>query len=265
MNRRIWMLSFALLALAGALGWMIRQYWLDARKRETAVLRRRVPEKKLLEPPAVPAPKPVAPGDYLDIAQRMLFSKDRNPTVVIEPPPAKPEPPMPALPHYHGQMAIGDPIALLSVSNNVQKPYHVGDDVGDFKLVAFDRDTITLAWRDKTVQRKLAELTPKEAPPPTPPPAAPPAPNAAAPQAPNASTAAAGPGVTSLGGTATAGSTADQSSGAKVGPTLGPEIAGGVRACVPGDDSPAGTTLSGYKKNIIQSMFGAVCRWEPTK
>jgi hypothetical protein len=39
-------------------------------------------------------------AEYIDVAQKTLFSKDRNPNVVIELPPPKPEPPMPALPFY---------------------------------------------------------------------------------------------------------------------------------------------------------------------
>ena len=40
MNRRILLLSLALLALAGSLGWLLRQRWLEARAHEQAVLNR---------------------------------------------------------------------------------------------------------------------------------------------------------------------------------------------------------------------------------
>jgi hypothetical protein len=46
---------------------------------------------------------------------------------------------------------------------------------------------------------------------------------------------------------------------------LGAEIDTGVRNCLPGDTSPAGTVLNGYQKRIISSMFGPVCRWEQVK
>ena len=118
MNRRIILLNLALLALTGALIWLLRTHWSDARSRETKVLTQRVPAKSVFAPPSPPPVRPIAPSEYFDVAQKMLFSKDGNSTVVIETPPAKPEPPMPALPKYHGQMAIGEPVILLSATNN---------------------------------------------------------------------------------------------------------------------------------------------------
>ncbi len=38
----------------------------------------------------------------------------------------------------------------------------MGDKVGDFKLAAFDRETVTLEWNDKTLVHNVKELTPKE-------------------------------------------------------------------------------------------------------
>lgn len=42
-------------------------------------------------------------------------------------------------------------------------------------------------------------------------------------------------------------------------------IGGGVKACVPGDDSPAGTVVDGYKKVIEATPFGTACRWIAVK
>ena len=92
----------------------------------------------------------------------MLFSKDRNPIVVVEPPKPAPEPVMPALPSYSGQMAIGEPVIFLSVAKDVQHSYHAGDQVGDFKLESFDQDNIVLEWNGKTVERKLEDLRAKQ-------------------------------------------------------------------------------------------------------
>ena len=162
MNRKLVLLDVALLALAVALAWTLRANWFGAQTRQRAVIQRTVAPRKLLAPPS-PAPvKRVAPADYLDVANKMLFSKDRNPTVVIEPPPAKPEPPMPALPNYHGQMAIGEPVAFLSTSAAAQRGYHAGDTIGDFTLRRFDHETIEFEWKGKSVERKLDELRPKE-------------------------------------------------------------------------------------------------------
>ncbi|MEO8049465.1 MAG: hypothetical protein ABI833_03535, partial [Acidobacteriota bacterium] len=163
MNRRIVFLNVALLALVGTLLWTLRAHWIDAKARERAVLQRKVAARPVLAPPALPAVKAVAPADYLDVASKMLFSKDRNPTVVVELPKPPPEPVMPALPSYHGQMAIGEPVILLSASaSGTQRGYHAGDLVGDFKLVSFDDNRVDFEWKGKNVERKLEELRPKE-------------------------------------------------------------------------------------------------------
>jgi hypothetical protein len=241
LNRRIILLNLALLALIGALIWLLRTHWSDARSRETKVLTQRVPAKSVLAPPPPPPVRPVAPSEYLDVAQKMLFSKDRNPTVVIETPPAKPEPPMPALPKYHGQMAIGEPIVFLSSGSQSQRGYHAGEDIGDFRIANFDRDKIAFEWRGKTVERSLAELAQKEE---APPPAQAGAPVGARPVTPLAS---------------------PPPPDKKPDPALGDDMGGGFRTCVPGDGSPAGTVLAGYKKVLAQTMFGQTCHWEPAQ
>jgi hypothetical protein len=38
-------------------------------------------------------------------------------------------------------------------------------------------------------------------------------------------------------------------------------IGEGSKACVPGDNSPAGTVADGYKKVIEATPFGNACRW----
>ena len=127
----------------------------------------------MLPPPPVVQPKPATPAEYLDVAQKMLFSKDRNPNVVIEAPPAKPDPPLPPLPSYYGQMAFGTPVVFLSTLKEGQKSYHAGDKVGPFELVSFDHEKIDFKWNDKTVERKLADLVPKDNTPPPPRPRSP--------------------------------------------------------------------------------------------
>ena len=177
---------------------------------------------------------------------------------------------MPALPRYHGQMAIGDPVAILSTATSTQKGYRVGETVGEFKLLAFDREKIKFEWHEKTVEKKLDELVAKEAPP-APAAAAVAAQqaqqNAARPSTPQAQTS--GPITTVI---ATPGSssnpvvnTSASNSNSTLPPAIGPDIGGGLRGCVGSDDSAPGTTLSGYRKNIIKSMFGDICRWEPVK
>ena len=295
------LLNLALLALVAALGGVLRANWLEARARERAVLRRQVAPKAVLAPPSLPGVQAAVPAAYIDVASKMLFSKDRNPTVVVEPPKPAPEPVMPALPAYNGQMSIGEPVIFLSVAKDVQHSYHAGDRVGDFKLVSFDQDNIALEWNGKPVERKLEDLRVRQVlaqagaaagsaagttggggagpirpsypipsvptrgyPKPLNPPDANTAPSAAA--APAAS-AVPGPApanpTTSLGGpkTGDSASAADTSDDGMFGAAL----PGGFRACVAADTSPAGTMHSGYRKVQSMSIFGASCDWEPAK
>jgi len=291
LNRRLVLLNLALLALAGALVWTLRTNWIQAKARERVVLQRKVAAKAVLAPPPLPAVKAVAPADYIDVAGKMLFSKDRNPTVVVEPPKPPPEPVMPALPNYHGQMAIGEPVILLSMSANaVQRSYHAGDQVGDFKLVSFDENRVDFEWKGKKVERKLEELKPKEttgaagaqaakaaAPASTSAAAAAPvrpvasldhpspaAPAASVSSASASATPAPSKAVTSLGGTSSTANSA--SSGDAAGDsTFGPLLPSGDRACLPSDNSPVGTVHSGFMKVQSVGIFGASCSWTEVK
>lgn len=296
MNRRLVLLNLALLALVGALVWTLRTNWLAAKARERAVLQRKVPAKTVLAPPPFPAVKSVAPADYIDVAGKMLFSKDRNPTVVVEPPKPAPEPVMPALPNYHGQMSIGEPVILLSISAAAaQRGYHAGDQVGDFKLVSFDEARVDFEWKGKNVERKLEELRPKEttaqagaqagaqggapsgrtavtrastpaaAAAPIQPVASLDHPAPAAATAPAAASTAPAPpkSVTSLAG---AGNSANSASADTGGDSVfGPVSPTGERPCLPTDTSPVGTVHSGFMKVQSMGIFGASCSWTEVK
>ena len=280
MNRRIVLLNLALLALAGALVWILRANWLEAQARERAVLLRKVALKTVLAPPTPLAVKPAAPAEYIDVASKMLFSKDRNPLVVVEPPKPPPEPVMPALPDYHGQIAIAGPaVILLSTANGAQRGYEAGEKVGDFVLVSFDQENAVFEWNGKNIERKLEELRPKQtvaqaAPGTVAAPAAPSAPvkPVASLDHPNAAPAvvappaATGKAVTSLSGSSTA-NAGDSNNANDPGDDAfyGPVLSGGVRACVPSDNSPSGTVHSGYRKVQVMSMVGPLCSWEQVK
>jgi hypothetical protein len=269
-NRKLVFLNLTLLALAAALLWTLRNNWFSAQSRQRAVIQQQVQPKKLLAPPPVAPAQPVAPAEYLDVAARMLFSKDRNSTVVIEAPPPKPEPPeppLPALPGYHGQMAIGEPVAFLSTAAAAQRSYRAGETIGEFKLVSFDKENIEFEWHGKSIQRKLDELRPKETAqvqPPSPArPAAAAAPGSTAAAAPGPAPASAG-GLVPLGGSGSSSAAGTKDSGSDD-PMFGPVQADGTRACEPGDKSPSGTVHSGYKKDMTVTLFGTVCHWEQNK
>jgi hypothetical protein len=236
-KRKLLLANLALLALSVAGGVHLRREWTEARDREQAVLRKRI--QPAPPPPLAPMPvtEPVKPAGYNDIAQKMLFSKDRNPTVVIElPPPPKPVP-MPALPLFHGVVDFGDgPIAIMSEGpKGPHRDYQPGDKVGAFKLVAVNNEELVLEWEGQTITKKVDEILDRTTPPPSPGQAAAAKP---APLAPLVATAPAAPGG---------------------------DLSPGVKACQPGDTSPAGTVADGMRKVIKPSPFGSRCYWESEK
>lgn len=247
MNRKVILLNFVLLALAGWLFWMLRIRWTETRRHEQAVLNTWPRPRNTPLPAAIPLPKPIAAADYGEIAQKTLFAKDRNPNVPVEPPPAPPPmpppPPMPDLPAYYGQMNFGDPVVLLRLPKDAQKQYHAGDKVGPFQLISFSREKIVFEWDGKTIERKPEELKEKE-----------PAQEAAArPRPAPAAPADNGGSARSIGGS---------SDTQKVSEKLGKDNGAGIRQCVPGDKSPPGTIVDGYKKVITTNMFGETCMWQ---
>jgi cell division septation protein DedD len=241
MNRRWIALNLVLIALAVSLAWLLRQHWLEAQAHERAIFEQAARKKNVLPPPPLTPPKPVTPAEYIDVASRMLFAADRNPNVIVDPPkPAPPPPPMPPLPSYFGQMGFTPPTVLLSTQTLAQKSYHAGDTIGPFEIVRFDHEKIAFKWNDQTVEKKLEEITPKEAPPELTQPVA------ARPQQSQASQAK------SLG-----------DSGSKPDSQVGAEISGSdFHACVPGDTSPAGTVVGNYKKVMTRGLMGMSCQWE---
>jgi hypothetical protein len=55
------------------------------------------------------------------------------------------------------------------------------------------------------------------------------------------------------------------SSNLKGKPRIGTDMGGGFRSCVAGDDSPNGTLVDGYRKELHPSPFGNTCAWEKIK
>jgi hypothetical protein len=165
----------------------------------------------------------------------MLFSADRNPTVTVE---VAPPPPMPKLPTFYGLINLGaGPFAIMSAKpGDEHKHVRFGEDIGEFKLVSVAGEQIVLEWRGEKVVKKVAELvdrteqeSTREAPAPAPKPAVA---NTVAP------TKKSGPGI---------------------------DVGAGHRACQPGDASPAGTVMDGYRKTERDSPFGKMCQWELVK
>jgi hypothetical protein len=242
LKSRLVALNLFLLLLATGAGWILRNSWMESRAREQALLNQRM---RPLPPPAIapiPKPTPAVPTNYVEVAQKMLFVRDRNPNVILKPPPAPPPPPpMPALPAAYGVMNIGEgPMVILSEKPGAQhKGYKPGDKVGEFNLLALNNSEILLEWHGERIKKTIEELRDH---------------SAAAPSAPEPSRSAAAP----------AGGGATTLTPTKPGPGEA-SMGRGSKACKDGDPAPAGTVMDGLKKVVTESPFGKTCRWEPVQ
>ena len=102
------------------------------------------------------------PTAYVDVAQRVLFAKDRNPDVIPDPPkPPPPPPPVPPFPVAHGVMILGDvpPTIILSANSKAeQQAYRAGDKVGQFEIASIDDRQVVFTWDGKTFVKNISDL-----------------------------------------------------------------------------------------------------------
>lgn len=242
MRGRLLLLNLLLLAGCVAAGWRLSTLHEARLRRHQQFLNERVSPSPA-PPLSLPAPQPqVSAANYLPVAQHLLFSKDRNPDVVIEVSAPKPVPP---LPRYYGLMNFGDdPRVILAPQGKPQKSYVAGENVGEFKLAAIEPDGLVFQWEDRTIRARFDELREKiEAP------SAPSNQRAAQPPPPSLQQAQSVSTVSTVGG---------------AGESKGPGGEGGAptRPCQPGDSSPAGTVTDGYRKVLQKTPFGSSCYWE---
>jgi hypothetical protein len=143
-------------------------------------------------------------------------------------------------------MDFGDPqgpIALITQHDSPgHQEVHAGEMIGAFKLVAFDRQEMTLDWQGKVIRKRLNEGGSERA---------------AKSQAP-----AAGPepllnGV--IAGQAPPQADQPKPQGRELGP--GTEMTDTVKGCQAGDSSAAGTVSDGYRKEVNVSPMGPQCLW----
>lgn len=237
MRRKLLILDVVLVAVLAYAGVQLRNMWRGARAREAAKLNVKMSPVPVPRFPPTATPPAVMATNYVEIPQKFLLDPSRNPDVPVEPPPPPPPPPpMPPLPKYHGQMNLGDGsglFAILSVTNTApHEAIHIGETIGQFKLLDVNKEAIDLQWNGQTVHKSLDELTDHgavqqaEAAPQ----------RAAAPAAPAPAEKPLGPGA------------------------LGRD---NIRACQPYDSNPVGTVAEGYRKVSRASPFGAMCWWEP--
>jgi hypothetical protein len=237
LNRKLLILDVVLAAVAIYTGFQFRGQWLATRAREAAILNRKpnpLPPPQFA--PLATAP-PVLSAGYAEIAQKLLFDRSRNSTVVVEVPPPPPPKPMPPLPVYHGMMNIGDgPAAILSITaTSPQMEIHPGEVIGPFKLVDVTTQEIALEWDGKIIRKTVEEILDRAtrqvvADASVPAPAAAPAPVL--------------PVIKSA-----------------LGP--GDDTGRGYKVCQPNDNTPDNSVVDGYKKLSLQTPFGNACRWDP--
>ena len=236
------MLDLGLVAALALLGVQLRQERIRAHAREQALL---YPGSKLNATGALaPLPKvqPLTATSYSDIAAKNLFSKDRNPNVILDPVIPPPEKPVPPFPVARGVMLWGGvppTIVLADKAGGQQRGYHPDEKIGEWKIVSIDNSYVVFEWNGKQFKKRIDELLDRtplmmaEAPPQAAGPAAP-----AKPAQSLSANGTAGPGI---------------------------DTGAGLKGCVPGDKTPSGPIVDGYKKVVSQTPFGAGCQWEQVK
>jgi hypothetical protein len=228
-------LNVLLAGITAAGAYRLRQDWLHDHQHSSTVLEAHV---KPVPPPAlkpVPAPPPFAAPTYADVAQKDLFSKDRNPNIVLPPVVVKAKPKWPNFPILYGVMGLpGGMIAMLAEAPNARsRGVQVGEKIGELKMVGLNSQKITFEFEGETQEKNILDLVDRggheEA-------------NAAATSLNPANVAANRIGPPPI-------------------PKPGTDIGTQMKACQPGDVSPAGTVVDGYKKVLEQTPFGPACRW----
>jgi hypothetical protein len=235
-NRRLWFLNIVLIGLIALIVVRFQQSQQELQARAARNLNQVVKPAPMAPLPPIAAPAPAVAANYADVAIKMLFSRDRNPTVILDPVAAPPPKPMPPLPVAYGALFFGEPGIILALPNakGSQRLYRKGEVIGEFKLVNFDNTSIAFEWDGKTVERRLDQVMAKASEVPAEPAAAPAA------------------------STSTVASTANAS-----GP--GPTRIDGTRGCISGDKSPSGTIVDGFRKHEVQGPIARFCQWEPVK
>ena len=239
MKRKLLALDLALIAAIGAGSWRLRLDWIalrarDVKLRQSSVRPSPPPVLSVAQPP-----QPVAAVRYAEIAQKMLFSKDRNPDVAVEPAKEPPPKPMPPLPLLYGVLNLMDSttVVMSEKANAQHRGVRLGEQIGEFTLLAVNRDEITLEWDGQPVTKRIDEMLVRE-----------PAPAASA----NNTTPR-----------ASAAPSASPAPAPKADAAPGVDVGNGIKACQAGDSSPAGTVSGGYRKLVSATTFGSACRWEP--
>jgi hypothetical protein len=241
-TRKLRLLDLGLVAVLALLGTELHRERVRAHAREQALLYAGVKPKAPGALTPLPKVEPLTPTSYADIAAKNLFSKDRNPNVILDPVIPPPEKPVPPFPVARGVMLWGGvpPTVVLSDKpGGQQRGYHPGEKFGEWKIESIDNSYVIFEWNGKEFKKRIDELLDRT-----------PIVMAEAPAQPAAGAAAPKP-AQSLAANGTAGP--------------GIDTGAGLKGCVPGDNSPSGTVVGGFKKVVSQTPFGVACQWETVK
>jgi len=252
LRRNLLALDILLLALCGLGCWRFSEFRRERLAEQASYLKR---QEVAVPAPVVLMPQPLAPvaaGPYVEVAQKLLLSVDRNPSVILDVVPPKV---MPALPRAYGAFDLGEGprVVLAAKPGDQQRPYAKGETIGEFKIVAITQAGVVFDWDGKPVAASFDEMKDAAVREPTRAAAAPPK---APPMGPGGSPPGGPPGgPPNSGGMQSVASNADMQGRPGAG-------SGAFRACQPGDKAPAGTVTDGYRKVSVQTPMGASCHWE---
>jgi len=159
--RKLILLNLALAVVLFFLGHILHDRWKAGEAQRKKVEHATI--APLPPPPSAPHPmvQPISPNAYVDVAQKVLFSKDRNPDVIPPPPPPPAPPPkIPPFPAAHGVMIWGNvpPSIILSIGSGEQRVYRAGDKVGEFDIASIDDQHLVLTWNGQTFVKNISEL-----------------------------------------------------------------------------------------------------------
>lgn len=184
MKTKLIALNVLLVAGIGLVVWQVNASWKQAAAERAANLN--VGVRPVTVAPVAPQAKPegATPAQYAQVAEKNLFSSDRNPTVVIEPEKKEAVKPMPALPVVYGVMGLPSGVkAIMAEKPGEQsRGIRAGDTIGEFKVLALDTQNIKFEWNGKEIARRIEDLVDRSNPraavgnntgPAAPPPAAP--------------------------------------------------------------------------------------------
>lgn len=251
MRRQMAVINVVLLVAALGLAAKLRGDWRRANQRYAPLAATAQPAVPLAAPPAG---KVTGAADLEVIAQRNLFSPDRNndlPKEIVQRRPAPPEP------LVIGTLNVGrGKIALMSESaataGTMSRQVREGETFGGYQVVSIGDSVVVLEYEG---QRKKVEVYTAAQQVPAPPSVAA-AGRPAEPQVVSTASSAPPPATSQPAPVTSTGSTG-------VGP--GPLVPGTNFRLGTKDNLPAGTVIDNYRKVVRPTPFGNQVWWEPIK